>query len=126
MATTRKTAAELAQGENEPKLPCGISKEQLLDWKKQYGESNIKHIPVYDKPGDKTHFKSVVVRKPDMDVISKASKFASEPFKAGVIIYNECVLAADPEFTTNQELKASACVSLARMFKIFESDVLDL
>lgn len=108
------------------KLPCGITQEQLNAWKEQYGAENIKHVKVFEKAGDKEHFKSLVVRKPDLEVITKASRFAAEPFKAGLIIYNECKLAVDPEIEANDELKAGALVNLTRMFKIHESEVSDL
>lgn len=110
----------------QEKLPCGITADQLAAWKKQYGENSVKHIPVYTKPEDKSHFHSLVVRVPGLEEISKAAKFATEPFKAGLILYNECKLVADPEVEANDSIKASACVSLSKIFKIYESEVLDL
>lgn len=111
---------------SETKFPCGITQEQLDAWKNQYGSENIKHIKVFEKAGEKEHFKSLVVRKPDLDVITKASKFSTELLKAGLIIYNECKLAVDPEIEANPEMKAAALIQLSNLFKIHESDVLDL
>lgn len=108
------------------KLPCGITQEQLNDWKKTYGENSIKQVKVFPKSEDKSHFYSLIVREPDLDAISKASKFISEPFKAGMILYLECKLAVDPEIDGNDKFKASACTQLVKLFKIFEAEVSDL
>jgi hypothetical protein len=124
MSKKEQTAAQL-NAEAKTKLPCGITAEQLAEWKKLHGADNVKHIPVYTK-ADKSHFHSLIVRRPDMEAISKASKFASEPIKAGLVLYNECRLANDPEIEAQANLKASACRALTSMFKIYESEVLDL
>lgn len=105
-------------------LPCGISEAQLKQWKNEHGEDNIHVVEVPRIDDEGTGNYEGIFRKPDMSIISAASKYAeSDPIKAGEILYENCKLKVDPEMDAKPEIKASTFAQLMKMFKVREAKI---
>lgn len=78
--------------------------KQIADWKAELGETAIKAI-VLDKEefgagkGEAIAF----VKKPGIKTMTIVAKVgADDPMRAVKVMLNDCVLACDPEFCTNE------------------------
>lgn len=82
---------------------------------------DIFEISVTDDEG-KTH--SAVFRKPDLKVISAASKYAeTDPIKSSMIVFDNCWLEGDIEIKESEELKLSVVQELGKLFKVYQATV---
>lgn len=97
-------------------LPGGVTELQLNKWKSQYGEVKLISVPLDDEGKNHAHG---YFRKPDLDIIAAASKFAQdEPFKSGNVLFENCFLGGDPEIKNDDECKMSAIVAMKGIFKV--------
>jgi hypothetical protein len=102
----------------EEKLAGGVSPAQLAAWKKTH--KDVYQITVDDEGKEVTGY----FKKPDMAVISAASRFASsDPVKSGEIMFESCWLAGDVELKEVEELKVSCFGKLAELFKVREAKI---
>lgn len=104
--------------EKKELLPGGVTAAQINAWKKQHKE--VYKVSVDDDG------KLVVgyFKKPDLAVISAASRFAkSDPVKSGQIIFESCWLSGDVELKEVEELQASCFGKLAELFKLREASL---
>jgi hypothetical protein len=104
----------------EETLAGGVTRGQIEAWKRQHGD--IYAIDVEsDDAGNKLR---CYVRKPDLNIISASSKFASsDPVRSGMVVFENCWLAGDPEIKANDELKISVVIKLNELFKIREAEI---
>jgi len=96
-----------------------VSEAQIKRWKAKYGE--VYAISVKDENGeDLTGY----FRKPDLNVIAAASKFAeADPVKSGIVMFENCWLGGDEAIKDDDEAKLGVIKSLGQLFKIKEAEV---
>jgi len=98
-------------------LPCGVSYEQLATWKE---ETEVHLVAVKTESGVVNGY----FKKPNLQVIGAASKYATtDPVKSGLILFESCWLAGDPEMREVDEIKMSAIGKLGDLFKVYEAEV---
>jgi hypothetical protein len=98
-------------------LPCGVSDEQLAIWKE---ESEVHLVSVKTESGTVSGY----FKKPNLQVIGAASKYAAtDPVRSGLILFESCWLAGDPEMREVDEIKMSAIGKLGELFKVYEAEV---
>ena len=141
MDTNKKTTA--GKGSD---LPCGITAEQLKEWKEKYSEVFVISV---EKDGKVF---SGVFRKPGMKEFSKALKYLTpdpnEPLpkkqtneegedvtpaptprdmmRAGMLYYLDCKLAVDKELDEDDEAKAGVYMQLVRKFRAQSATIKNL
>ncbi len=98
----------------------GVSVDVVLEakikqWKLQYGEVHQVDVPLDDEGTIGVAY----FRKPDLNMISAASKFIkSDPIKSSTILFNSCWLEGDSIIKDNDEAKMSACQQIGSIFKV--------
>lgn len=95
-----------------------FSELQIQDYKKKYGKVYL--ITVTDDEGKDYN---AVFRKPDIKILSAASKFEKEPFKAGIILFDNCWIAGDEEIKTQDDLKIAAMNVMESMFTQYTAKI---
>lgn len=95
-----------------------ISEAQINQWKIRW-----KEIYQIEIPGEEQVYVGYV-RKPDLDVLSAASRFSeTDPIKAGNIMFENCFLGGDEAIKENDELKLSVIQAISKLVKIREAQI---
>ncbi len=93
---------------------------QIKRWKAKYGEVNQITVPIDDEGNTVTAY----FRKPDLNIIAAASKFAeTDPIKSGLILFENCWLGGDETIKQDDEAKLSAIKSLGKLFKVRDAEI---
>lgn len=100
-----------------------VTAAQIKQWKAKYGEVFEITTPLDDKLKGGT-IATGYFRKPDLKIISIASKYSEEPVKVGEIMYTNCWLGGDKElYDSNDEAKLSVMQTLGHLFKVRQSTI---
>ena len=93
------------------------TQQQIDDWKAKYDE-------IYEAVSlinDKQH--ATYLRKPDLDVISAAAKYAeSDPVKSGIIMLNSIRIGGSDAPMNNDEAKMGLMAYAGKLFKVIEAE----
>lgn len=105
-------------------LPGGITTTQLNEWKAKYGTVAQVKVPTNDEHTEHVY---CYFKKPSLDIIGAAAKFAeTDPVKSGNILFESCYLGGDPEVKEIDECRMSAMQALSGLFKVRVSEVKNL
>lgn len=92
-----------------------VLEAKIKQWKNQYGEVHQVDVPLDDEGNSAVAY----FRKPDLNMISAASKFIkTDPIKSSVILFNSCWLDGDAIIKDNDEAKMSACQQIGQLFRV--------
>lgn len=95
-----------------------VSEAQINQWKIRWKEIYQIEIPTEEQ------LYVDYVRKPDLDVLSAASRFSeTDPIKAGNIMFENCFLGGDEAIKENDELKLSVIQAISKLVKIREAQI---
>lgn len=105
-------------------LPGGITTTQLNQWKAKHGAVSQVKVPLND---EETEYVYCYFKKPTLDIIGAAAKFAeTDPVKSGNILFESCYLGGDAEVKEIDECRMSAMQALSSMFKVRASEIKNL
>jgi len=91
-----------------------LDKKEIDRLKSKHG--SVYCIKVDDDEGNVHH---CYVRKPDLNVISAAAKYAeSDPIKSGLIMYNSVKLETTEGIEADDEMKMAVIAKIGGIFKI--------
>lgn len=89
-----------------------VTKQQIQEWKKQYGDVYVLNI----------EGKKAYLRTPDRQTLSYASTLATkDPLKFNEVVLNNCWLGGDEEIKTDDALFLSASSKLGELIQIKEA-----
>ena len=89
-----------------------ITKEQIKEWKKQYGDIYVLNI----------EGKEAYLRTPDRQTLSYASTLATkDPLKFNEVVLNNCWLGGDEEIKTDDALFLAVSSKLPDLIQIKEA-----
>lgn len=113
-------AKQQQQSSNESKPRCGVSQNQLNDWKLKYGPEKVFliEIPRDDDPESKSDPVCAYIRKPGLAEMVKARGSSDNEMAVSIFIMNECMLACDPEVKNDDEFRMAVLVQMNTLFKI--------
>jgi len=99
------------------KLIGKATKEQIVSFKAKHGEVHeIKSVK-----NDETHF--TYVKKPDLNVISAAAKYAeSDPVESGTIMFNSTRIGGSDAVLEDAEMKLGVIQYIGQIFKVVEAE----
>lgn len=99
------------------KVNRAITEAQITAWKKQH--ASIHEVVV--EQDDKQY--SCVVRKPTLEDVLAAEEYAKDDsLRQANFLFKQCHLGGDEAFITDDELRLSAGLEVARMFRILKSE----
>ena len=110
----------------EKALKGGITEAQINSWQAKYGADKVvlMSVPVDDT---KKVYAHGYFRKPDLKIISAASKFMTDdPLKGAEILFENCFLGGDSLFKDDDEIKMSAMTGLSSLFKVRTAEIKNL
>jgi len=97
-----------------------ITEAQIKKWKAKYGEVYAIEVKMDDEGTIATGY----FKKPDLNIISAAAKFAEvDPIKSGTVMLENCWLGGDEDIKLNDEAKLAAIKKLGEIFKVKEAEV---
>ncbi len=106
-------------------LPEGVTQDMVDNWKKQYGDKNIKLASLVDKVGN--FALAVIIRVPDRVVLGEHEKYSySSPLKAKEILVKACVLSHKEEVLADDQLFFSAYAAINEVSPLAKATVEDL
>ncbi|GIV42048.1 MAG: hypothetical protein KatS3mg034_1358 [Vicingaceae bacterium] len=96
-----------------------ITEAQIKKWKAKYGDVYAITVNIEEDTKATAYF-----RKPDLQIISAAAKFADiDPIKSGNIMLENCWLAGDEIIKEDEEAKLGVIKKLGELFKIKEAEI---
>lgn len=99
-------------------LPQGVTPEEI---KKLLAKHKELH-PITVKADGRTI--CGLFKKPTLSILSAAAAAgASDPLKAGEVIYTNCKVLADAEMDTNEEVHLAAITQVNGLFRILQAEV---
>jgi hypothetical protein len=102
----------------EKETTTPVSEAQIKQWKARWGE--VFEITTNTDEGKVASY----FKKPNLDCISAASKFATEdPIKSGNILFENCKLWLNPAIEGDDEAKMGIIQALGQLFKVKEAEI---
>jgi hypothetical protein len=102
-------------------LVCGLSPERIEEFKAKYGVVFVVEIP----EGEMVH--KAVFREPDVTILTAVNAIGkTDEMKATMVLYENCLLAADPSITKRDLLKIEVAKAISERMTILTKTVKNL
>lgn len=96
---------------------------QIKNWKDRHGVIHDITVNAQDEDGKPIEIHGFF-KKPDLQTISLMGKFqATDPLKAGTLLFNNCKISIDPRMENDDEVKLGAMLALQQTFKQYTYSV---
>lgn len=106
--------------DSKEKKPFELTAAEIKQLKAKHADKELHLITV--KGRDEKEY-SCVVKSPDRNTLSVASKFMEDPVRFNEVIFTNCFVAGDEEIRTDDYLRLAAETKCAGLVKIAESSI---